>query len=114
MRFLLRVAIGALLALIVVIAMVPLLVLRNLNSGGTGWGLCADGLGACSNSYFAGFELVAGLLFALLVVVVLLRVATRSLRWTEHRYDRQRAALATIPNAPPTVVASRDENQMVL
>jgi uncharacterized membrane protein len=91
-RIVLRVVIGSLIAAVVVIALVPVFVLRNLSSGGTGWGLCESDVGGCSTSYFAGFELLAVLMVALLIVLALLRIATRLLRFTEHYYDRARAA----------------------
>lgn len=114
-RIMLRIAIGGLIGAIVVIASVPLLVLRDLNSGGTGWGLCADGLERCTTSYFSGFELIIWLAVALLIVLVLLRAATRTLRFVEHRYDRSRAAdsIVTDPSSSasgrvgPTRPASR-------
>lgn len=96
MRVLLRVIIGSLIAAIVMIAMVPLLVLRDLNSGGSGWGLCTEGVDGCTNSYFVGFELIAIVVVALFVVAVLLRIAVKSLRWTEHHYDRTHAATAAV------------------
>lgn len=91
-RIILRVAIGSLIAAVLAIAIIPLLVLRDLNSGGTGWGLCSEGIGGCSNSYFAGFELVAIVLVALFGALALLRIATRALRFVEHRYDLTRSA----------------------
>ena len=100
MRITLRVVIGALVVAIVAIATIPLLVLRDLSSGGTGWGLCSEGMDGCSNSYFAGFELVAALLLALLAVLVLLRIATKTLRWVEHRYDVTRSAAGRLDFSP--------------
>ena len=105
MRLLLRLVIGALVAALVVVAAIPLLVLRDLTNGGTGWGLCDQGLSSCTNSYFSGFELVAGLMLALLLVLTGLRVATRTLRHVEHRYDRARAAAAVVPSDDPSAPA---------
>ena len=98
MRLLLRVIVGSLIAAIVSIAAIPIFVLRDLNSGGTGWGLCPDGIGDCFTSYFAGFELVAFLLAAVFVVLGLLRVAIKTLHYAEHRYDRRRS-LRVAPSA---------------
>jgi hypothetical protein len=98
MRVVLRVVIGFILAGIVGVAVVPLLVLRNLNSGGSGWGLC-ESQRECANSYFAGFELVAALLLALFILLGLLHVARKALRWSEHRYDVRRSAGGTV--GPP-------------
>lgn len=76
----LRVAIGAVVMAIIGVAATPLLVLRDLSNGGTGWGLCAEGVGACENSYFSGFELVAGLILVLFGLLGLLAVLVRLLR----------------------------------
>lgn len=91
MRLLIRFIMGTLIAAMVGVAIVPILVLRDLDSGGTGWGLCSRGLSGCSTSYFAGFELVGILLGVLFVLVALFRVAWKALRWTEHQYDRRRS-----------------------
>ena len=65
-----RLLIGALVAAIVGVALIPLYVLLDLRSGGSGWGLCADGFGRCRTSYFTGFELVAVLLLVLMALVL--------------------------------------------
>lgn len=59
--------------LIIVISLVPLLVLLDLVGGGTGWGLCEEGLSSCTTSYFDGPELLAVLTLAILVLVGALR-----------------------------------------
>ncbi len=97
MRIALRVAIGVLIAALVAVAMIPIVVIRDLNSGGTGWGLCEGGLESCTNSYFVGLELIALLALALLLVLIMLRLATRSLRFIEHQYDRSRVAETVAP-----------------
>ena len=107
-RVLLRVLIYGLIAAIIWVAAIPLLVLRNLNAGGTGWGLCERGVDGCSNSYFSGFELVAALMFGLLLLGILLRIATKSLRWVEHRYDRMRSGHATVDEGGPHAGAELD------
>lgn len=81
----LRVVIGVLIAVAIGIALVPLAVLVDLHDGGTGWGLCAEGLEGCRNSYFAGFELFGGVVLALFVVLALIHVCVRWLRWMESR-----------------------------
>ena len=62
--------IGVLIAAIVGIALIPLLVLLDLRSGGSGWGICSEGFGRCETSYFSGLELIAGILAVLLALVV--------------------------------------------
>lgn len=53
-----RVALGVLIGITALVAAIPALVLVDLVSGGTGLGLCADGLGRCDTSAFAAAELV--------------------------------------------------------
>lgn len=83
-----RLAIGVLVAAIVGIALIPLFVLLDLRSGGTGWGLCNDGFGRCRTSYFAGFELVAALLLLVLFLVLAIGLLVRALRYLEERKAR--------------------------
>jgi hypothetical protein len=82
---LLRVLIGVLIAAIIGIALIPLFILLDLRSGGTGWGLCAGGFGACRTSYFAGFELIAGLLLVMMALVLAIGVLMRLLRYLRER-----------------------------
>lgn len=70
----------------VLLAAVPLLVLIDLASGGTGYGLCPTGLGSCRNPYSAAPELSAILTLALIVVLAGVRVTTRA----ERRLDTKR------------------------
>ena len=80
-----RLLIGVLVAAIVAVALIPLFVLLDLRSGGTGWGLCAAGFGQCRTSYFAGFELVAALLGVILALVLLIGILVRLLRYLRRR-----------------------------
>ena len=89
MKIALRIVIGLLIAAAFGVALVPLLVLLDLGDGGSGWGLCADGVSTCRNSYFAGFELVAILVVVLFVIVGLIAIFARVLRWVERR-ERER------------------------
>jgi hypothetical protein len=70
-----RILIGAVIALIAVVVLLPMLALLDLAGGGTGFGLCPGGLGSCRSSYFDGPEL-AGIL---VLIVVLLFVVLRTL-----------------------------------
>lgn len=79
----LRLAIGALTAAAVAVALVPLWILLDIRDGGTGWGLCAEGVGACRTTYFAGFEFVAGFLVVMFALLFLIRLCVRALRWRE-------------------------------
>jgi hypothetical protein len=88
----LRVLIGALIALAIAIAVVPLAVLADLKDGGSGWGLCPQGLAVCRNGYFAGFELITGVVVALGAVLLAIHLCVRALR----RLERQQSARAFI------------------
>ena len=86
--FWLRVVLGALLLAIVAVAAIPLLVLLDLASGGTGWGLCPTGLSGCSTTYTAGPELAATLVIALFVLVAAVRFIMRAIRRMERSEGR--------------------------
>jgi hypothetical protein len=62
------------------IALVPLLVLIDLLDGGTGWGLCPNGLEACDNPYTTGAEIILFLSLGLFVSVLGIRVLMRMAR----------------------------------
>jgi len=81
----LRVIIGVLIAAAVGVALIPLAVLVDLHEGGTGWGLCEQGVDGCRNSYFAGFELFAAVALALFGILALIHICVRLLRWMERR-----------------------------
>jgi hypothetical protein len=63
-----KIVLGALLALLIVVIAVPAVVLMDLVLGGTGLGLCPDGLGACSTSMFSTMELLLVLLVVMSVI----------------------------------------------
>ena len=77
--------IGVLVAVIVGVALIPLYVLLDLRSGGSGWGLCAEGFGRCRTSYFSGFELVAVLLATLMALVLAIGWLVSLLRYLRRR-----------------------------
>ncbi|MDH4117644.1 MAG: hypothetical protein OEX04_14525 [Acidimicrobiia bacterium] len=61
----------------VALAAFPLLVLLDLAGGGTGYGLCPQGVRSCRNPYTAAPELMAALTFGLIVVLGGFRLTTR-------------------------------------
>jgi len=71
--------------LLVVVAVglgvVPILVIIDLLGGGTGWGLCPNGLELCDRPYSTGAELIIvlslGLFFTVLGIRMLMRLARR-------------------------------------
>jgi hypothetical protein len=86
----LRAIIVALIGAAIAVALIPLMVLLDLHRGGTGWGLCGDGLTDCRNSYFAGFELIGWICGALFIILGLIALCVRILRYMEsHSRDNQ-------------------------
>jgi hypothetical protein len=81
----LRAVIVTLIGAAIGVALIPLMVLLDLRRGGTGWGLCADGLGECRNSYFAGFELIGWLFLAMFILLGMIALCVRILRHLESR-----------------------------
>jgi hypothetical protein len=77
-----RILLGALVAMLIVIAAVPAFVLFDLVIGGTGMGLCPSGLGTCTTSAFTFMELLGILALAVAVtgagIVGCLRLLHRS------------------------------------
>jgi hypothetical protein len=92
----LRVIIGVLIAAAIGIALVPLAVLVDLHEGGTGWGLCAEGLDGCRNSYFAGFELFGVVVIVLFAVLALIHFCVRLLRRMESRRPERDRTRGTV------------------
>ena len=81
-----RLLIGVVIAAIIGVALIPLLVLLDLRSGGTGWGICAEGFGRCRISYFAGLELLVAVLGLMLLLVLLIGALVRLLRYLRKRH----------------------------
>ncbi|MGH8950427.1 MAG: hypothetical protein ACRDX9_03285 [Acidimicrobiia bacterium] len=79
--FLVRLGVFILSATAIGIALVPILVLIDLLDGGTGWGLCPDGIEACNNPYTTAAEigvlLTLGLFLSVLGIRLLMRLARR-------------------------------------
>jgi hypothetical protein len=76
----LRLLLGVLIAIVVAAAIAPMLVIADLAGGGTGWGLCPDGITTCTTSYFAGPELLAILLFVLFAALGGVAICSRLIR----------------------------------
>jgi hypothetical protein len=81
----LRAIIAVLIAAAIGVALIPLAVLLDLRRGGSGWGLCSEGLTACRNSYFAGFELIGWIFAALFIILGMIAMCVRILRYLEER-----------------------------
>lgn len=75
-----RFALGVLIAIGVLVAALPTIVLVDLVAGGTGLGLCPTGLGTCSTSVFTVVELLGILALAMAVVGGGIALCMRTLR----------------------------------
>ncbi|HIE21324.1 MAG TPA: hypothetical protein EYP73_01840 [Acidimicrobiia bacterium] len=78
--FLIKFAVFVLSATAVLIGVVPILVLVDLLGGGTGYGLCPNGLQNCDRPYTTGAEMVLVLLLALFGVILAIRLLMRLAR----------------------------------
>jgi hypothetical protein len=79
----LRILLGVLVAVVIAAAATPMLIIADLAGGGTGWGLCPDGITTCTTSYFAGPELALILLFVLFGALGGVAVCNRLIRRLE-------------------------------
>ncbi len=79
--FLVRLGVFILSATAIGIALIPILVLIDLLDGGTGWGLCPDGIEACNNPFTTAAEfgilLTLGFFLSVLGIRLLMRLARR-------------------------------------
>jgi hypothetical protein len=79
--FLVRLGVFILSAVAIGIALIPILVLIDLLDGGTGWGLCPQGIEACNNPYTTaaefGIMLTIGLFLSVLGIRLLMKLARR-------------------------------------
>lgn len=93
MSVILRVIIGGLVAAAIGVALVPLLIILDIREGGSGWGLCKEGLSGCRTTYFAGFEAVAVFIVVLASILALIALGFRLLRGIEKRRVRREMEL---------------------
>lgn len=78
--FAIRILVLLLSAVAVALAVVPIVVLIDLVSGGSGYGLCPGGIEACSRPFSTGAEMVIILGLALFAVVASIRILMRVAR----------------------------------
>ena len=76
-----------LLIAVVLVSVVPLLVLLDLAQGGSGYGICPDGLQACEIAYTGWLELAAGLVLVIFGLIALLRLIMKVARREERRLE---------------------------
>lgn len=84
-----RIAVLLLALTALVIAVVPILVMVDLVSGGTGYGLCPSGIETCDRPFTTGAEIVIILTLALFLVVVGIRILMRLARRLQAVSDTQ-------------------------
>lgn len=81
--YVIRALILVLSATAVGIAAVPVLVMIDLLRGGTGFGLCQNGLEACSKPYSTAAEFAVVLTVALFLVVASIRLLMKLVRYIQ-------------------------------
>jgi len=93
----LKVVRGALFMAAMMLAVVPLAVLVDLSSGGTGYGLCPRGLAGCDTPYTAGPELAVILGVGLFALAGGVRFISRVIRRIERHRQIEEATSAYGP-----------------
>ena len=82
----LKVLRGLLILVALLLAVIPLVMLISLLAGGSGYGLCLDGLAGCDTSPLVGPAVAARIFLALLLVAAAIRLTSRLLtRVEKHR-----------------------------
>ncbi len=79
-KFFVRLGVFILVLVAVGIGVVPILVLIDLLDGGTGYGLCPNGLEGCDKPFSTGAEMIIILSLALFLTVVGIRLLMRLAR----------------------------------
>lgn len=69
----LRIVVVSIVLAIVAVGAIPLVILLDLTNGGTGWGLCEDGLGSCRVGAFSGLRLGGILVVVIFMLLAFLR-----------------------------------------
>jgi len=79
----LRLILGVLIAVVAAIVAIPVLIVFDLISGGTAFGMCPGGLRTCEPGYFAGVELLGARMLALFVAVGGIALCAKGIRRLE-------------------------------
>ncbi len=81
---------GFLVLVALLLSIVPPAFLVDLLNGGTGYGLCPEGLASCSTAYLAGPTFALRILGGLLLVMVGIRLLSRIISQieTSHLWDQ--------------------------
>lgn len=78
-----RMLIGALVVIAIVLALVPLLAALDLARGGSGFGICPDGVWLCASPYLPVVRLTGLVGLGMGASAVAIRLARRGLGWAE-------------------------------
>lgn len=78
-----RMLIGALVVIAVALAVIPLLAALDLARGGSGFGICPDGVWLCTFPYLPVARLTGLVGLGMGAVAVGIRLARRGLRWAQ-------------------------------
>lgn len=78
--FLLRIIVWVLLLAALAVGAIPLLVMFDLAAGGTGFGLCPQGIRQCDTGYATPVELSVILILLLFALVAAIRFVSRLAR----------------------------------
>lgn len=82
-----RVVIGTLVMFAIMLAVIPLLAALDLARGGSGFGICPDGVWLCSDPYLPVARLTGLVGLGMGAVAVGLRFARKGLRWAERQEE---------------------------
>lgn len=83
-----RIVLGALTALLAVVLAMPAIVLLDLVVGGTGLGLCVDGLRTCDTPFYSVIELLLAFTVAVFVLGAGVAACLRALSASHRRATR--------------------------
>lgn len=78
-----RMLIGALVLVAIALAVIPLLAALDLARGGSGFGICPEGVWLCESPYLPVARLTGMVALGMAGVAVGIRLARRGLRWAE-------------------------------
>jgi len=81
---------GVLILVALLMAIIPLVILISLLTGGTGYGLCQFGLLDCDTAFLTGPLVAARICVGLLIVATLVRILSRIVSRIERDRHRER------------------------
>lgn len=78
-----RMLIGGLVLVAIALAVIPLLAALDLARGGSGFGICPEGVWLCKSPYLPVARLTGLVALGMAAVAMGIRLARRGLRWAE-------------------------------